>query len=115
MLKLVFYVPEDQKEHVKEACFLAGAGKIGAYERCAWECRGQGQFYPNATSNPSVGERHMLTTLSEVQVTMVLSEDCCEATLTALLNSHPYETPAYHVIPFYTQDTLHELIPNKKS
>ena len=37
MYKLVFFVPEEHKEAVKQAVFATGAGMIGDYDQCCWE------------------------------------------------------------------------------
>ena len=41
-------------------------------------------------------EAPALETLSEYRVEMVCDDDLIDATLSALLASHPYEEPAYH-------------------
>jgi len=46
MYKLIVFVPEAAKESLKSALFQAGAGSLGAYSHCAWECLGTGQFLP---------------------------------------------------------------------
>jgi len=43
MYKIVFYVPESHLEAVKQVMFGAGAGKIGNYDQCAWQVKGNGQ------------------------------------------------------------------------
>ena len=47
MYKLIVFIPENAKERVKDALFEAGAGRLGAYSRCSWECLGVGQFCRN--------------------------------------------------------------------
>lgn len=36
MLKLIYYVPDENLEDTKNAIFAAGAGGIGEYTNCAW-------------------------------------------------------------------------------
>ena len=55
MYILCFYVPEVALETVKEAVFTAGAGRIGHYEHCCWQVKGQGQFRPLPGSKPTIG------------------------------------------------------------
>ena len=55
MYKLVFYVPVDHLEPVKQAVFATGAGKIGEYDSCCWQVLGVGQFRPLAGSTPYLG------------------------------------------------------------
>jgi hypothetical protein len=42
MRKLVVFVPPDALDAVRDALFAAGAGRIGAYERCSWYTDGKG-------------------------------------------------------------------------
>ncbi|WP_024850802.1 NGG1p interacting factor 3 protein, NIF3 [Hydrogenovibrio kuenenii] len=95
MLKLVFYVPESHLEHVKTALFSVGAGKIGHYDSCCWQVQGQGQFRPLEGSQPFLGKQDEVETVSEYKVEMVLKESLVKVVQTALLEAHPYETPAY--------------------
>lgn len=95
MLKLVFYVPESHLEHVKTALFSVGAGKIGHYDSCCWQVQGQGQFRPLEGSQPFLGNQGVVETICEYKVEMVLEENLMKVALTALLEAHPYETPAY--------------------
>lgn len=98
LLKIEFYVPEQQLQQVKQAMFDAGAGRVGDYDCCAWQTLGQGQYRPGADSKPFKGERGKLETLSEYKVEMVCAPEFIEAAITALKASHPYEEVAYSVI-----------------
>lgn len=97
MLKLCFFVPETALTAVKEAVFAAGAGRIGVYDRCAWQTLGTGQFRPLSGSEPYLGKHGELTTVPEYKVEMVMADDCRDAVLAALREAHPYEEPAYEV------------------
>ena len=44
LCKIEFYVPETHLEAVKNAMFETGAGKVGAYDSCAWQTLGDGHF-----------------------------------------------------------------------
>ena len=98
MYKTSFYVPEDNIEQVKSALFDAGAGRVGQYSSCAWQVKGEGQFMPLNGSNAFIGEMNRLEKVIEYKVEMVCSEEHIHAAIVALKKSHPYETPAYHVI-----------------
>ena len=98
MFHLAFYVPENEAEKVKEALFLAGAGKIGNYRRCSFEYKGIGQFEPLEGSQPFIGKTNKLEKVSEVKVEMVCEKQFLTAAIAALKAAHPYETPAYYVI-----------------
>lgn len=98
MYKINFYVPEDHLEQVKMALFAAGAGKVGEYDCCAWQVKGEGQFKPLTESHPFVGTPYQLETIVEYKVEMVCTEDCIHAAIAAMKKAHPYEMPAYQVI-----------------
>ena len=98
LLKIEFYVPEEQLQQVKQAMFDAGAGKVGDYDSCAWQVLGEGQFKPCEGSKPFKGKRGSLETLSEYKVEMVCAEEFIAQVVSAMKDSHPYEEVAYSVI-----------------
>lgn len=95
MYQLVFYVPKDHCEAVKEAVFAAGAGRFEGYDRCAWQTEGTGQFRPLEGSAPYVGSLGELERVPEYKVEMVCEEGVLESVLEALKAAHPYEEPAF--------------------
>lgn len=99
MYLLCFYVPESHLEVVKEAVFATGAGRIGDYDSCCWQTRGQGQFRPLAGSNPFLGRQGVVEQVEEWKVELVCADELLEAAVSALLDAHPYEEPAWHAIP----------------
>jgi len=104
MYKIEFYVPYTHLEKVKDALFNARAGKIGHYDHCCWQTEGSGQFRPGAASNPFLGEKGKLETLIEWKVELVCSDDNIDNALSALLESHPYEEPAYNIVKIYDKN-----------
>lgn len=96
--KLGFYVPEAQLEQVKQACFDAGAGRIGHYDQCCWQTLGQGQFRPLAGSQPALGLTGTLHTVPEYRVEMVCDDALADAVVAAMLAAHPYEEPAWDLV-----------------
>jgi hypothetical protein len=104
MYKLVFYVPEDHKEAVKNALFEQGAGRYEGYDHCSWEVLGTGQFKPLSGSQPFVGQQEQLETVDEFRVEMICSQHVIKAVLEALIKHHPYEVPAYDVQLIQTLD-----------
>lgn len=99
MYKLCFYVPVEYCEKVKAALFVAGAGKTNNYDYCAWQTLGTGQFRPLSGSKPFVGQEQQLKLVEEFKVELVCVEQYLKAVIDALKASHPYEEPAYQVIP----------------
>ncbi len=98
MYKIEFYVPETHLEIVKEALFNNGAGKIGLYDSCCWQIQGQGQFRPGPDSHPHTGSRDKLEKLAEWKVEMVCCDENIQKVYSALMETHPYEEPAYNIV-----------------
>lgn len=95
MYKLNFYVPESHLGIVKEALFKAGAGRIGNYDHCCWQTKGVGQFRALDGSKPYIGQEGEVEQVEEFKVELVCSDERLEKVLAALVDSHPYEEPAY--------------------
>ena len=95
--KLCFFVPDSHVEVVKGAVFAAGGGRIGAYDHCAWQVLGLGQFRPLDGSQPFIGEAGRVEQVEEWKVELVVADELMVAVVAALKLSHPYETPAYEV------------------
>ncbi|MEJ5865247.1 YqfO family protein [Pseudomonas farsensis] len=99
MYKLAFFVPDSHVEVVKAAVFAAGGGRIGAYEHCAWQVLGHGQFRPMHGSQPYLGQAGEVERVEEWKVELVVADELIVQVVAALKQSHPYETPAYEVWP----------------
>ncbi|MEX6676546.1 YqfO family protein [Pseudomonas sp. W2Oct36] len=97
MYKLAFFVPQSHVEQVKNALFAAGAGRIGAYDRCSWQVLGHGQFRPLDGSQPFIGQAGEVEQVQEWKVELVVSDELIRQAVAALKDSHPYEVPAYDV------------------
>ncbi|WP_396621384.1 NGG1p interacting factor NIF3 [Marinobacter sp. W-8] len=97
MYKFCYFVPESHLEQTKQALFDVGAGKIGEYDSCAWQCEGQGQFRPLAGSDPFLGQQGQLETVREYKVELVCDDRLIKDALAALKRAHPYEEPAYEI------------------
>ena len=97
MYKLCFFVPPSHVDEVKDAVFAAGGGRIGAYDRCAWQVLGLGQFRPLDGSQPFIGEAGQVEQVEEWKVELVVADGLIRGVVEALKQSHPYETPAYEV------------------
>ncbi len=99
---LVFYVPQTHLQQVKDAVFASGAGTLGNYSHCSWEIKGEGQFLPMNGADPVIGSVGNLEKVEEYRVEMVVQDELVSSVVQALKESHPYETPAYHLIPVVT-------------
>jgi hypothetical protein len=103
MYKLCFYVPDSHLEAVKTAVFAAGAARIGDYDSCCWQVLGQGQFRPLDGSKPFLGQQGEVEVVAEYRVEMVCEKAFVQAAVAALIEAHPYETPAWDVVALVTE------------
>lgn len=102
MFVIVTYIPSDYVLTVVEKMANAGAGEIGNYRACSFQQAGLGSFEPKAGAQPFIGEVGLLETVEEVRVEMVCAADKVKSVLATLIEHHPYETPAYHVLSALT-------------
>lgn len=97
--KLEIYVPATHAEALKTALAAAGAGKLGNYDSCFWECAGTGQFRPLPGSNPFLGTAGAVEKVAEHKLETLVEAAKLQAVLAALKLAHPYETPAFQYWP----------------
>jgi len=96
--QLYTYCPAANAPAIREALFLAGAGKIGEYDSCSFQSPGTGTFKPLATSKPYIGKKGALHEEAEVKIEVVFPIHAERAVLQALRASHPYEEIAYGIL-----------------
>ena len=106
MYRINVYIPSTHLDVVKLAMFAAGAGRIGLYDQCCWQVKGQGQFRPLEGNQAFVGETNQLEKVSEYKVEMVCEADAIRAVLDQMKASHPYEEPAYDVYRLIDETSL---------
>ena len=97
MLKLVWFVPEEALDATRDAVFGAGAGRIGAYERCSWYTAGTGTFLAREGAHPAVGEVGQEQRVGELRVETVVPDEREAAVARALVDAHPYEEVAFEL------------------
>lgn len=95
---LVVYVPPEATQDVLTALFRAGAGQVGDYQECAYVVTGQGQFRPIGAARPALGRVGQLTYVQEDRVELVLPRRLRTEVVAALVEAHPYQTPAFHLL-----------------
>jgi hypothetical protein len=95
MHKIIFYVPESHLDKVKEAAFAAGAGRLGGYERCCWQSKGQAEYLPKKGSHPYEGDQGKLSITEEYKVETLCDDHLVEKVIEAIKATHPYEEPGY--------------------
>ncbi|AGA30403.1 Nif3-like dinuclear metal center hexameric protein [Singulisphaera acidiphila] len=99
--KIVVFTPRESCEAVLSAAFAAGAGKVGAYEECAFTSVGQGRFFGTEGSNPVIGQRGQRETVRERRVEFVCPSSHLAVVLGAIRSAHPYEEPGMDVYPLH--------------
>jgi dinuclear metal center YbgI/SA1388 family protein len=98
--KLVTFVPPEALDAVLDAVSTAGAGRIGAYERCSFRVRGTGTFRPLPGADPYSGEGvGQDAEEDEFRVEVELPTRSAGAVVAALLDAHPYDEVAYDLVP----------------
>ncbi|MBC7552911.1 MAG: Nif3-like dinuclear metal center hexameric protein [Taibaiella sp.] len=105
--KLFTYAPAPAADKVRDALFLAGAGRIGNYKECSFNITGQGTFRAEKTAQPVIGEAGGNRELvKEVKIEVILEKHNQASVIAALFAAHPYEEVAYELIPLpnYNQD-----------
>jgi hypothetical protein len=95
--KLVVFVPREALDRVRDALFLAGAGRIGDYERCSWYTEGTGTFRGGEGTSPSVGQAGREERVAELRLETIFPVERQDEVLAALRSAHPYEEPAFDI------------------
>jgi dinuclear metal center YbgI/SA1388 family protein len=98
LYKIVTFVPAEYSEKVAEALASAGAGSLGNYSDCSFRTEGVGTFKGNDNSNPFLGQKGILEKANEIKIEMIFPIWRERDIVLALMNSHPYEEPAYDII-----------------
>ncbi|MDQ1634166.1 MAG: hypothetical protein QOJ32_975 [Frankiaceae bacterium] len=104
LAKLVVFVPRDDRERLLDTLAAAGAGTVGDYDRCAWWAEGTGTFRPLAGAHPTIGSVGDVEQVSEARLEMVVPRARTTAVLAALRAAHPYEEPAFDLLPMLDVD-----------
>lgn len=97
--KLSVFVPKTHTEKVASAIFDAGGGEIGEYSGCSFRTEGFGTFRGSSSSNPKVGIRNRFEKVNETKLEILVDSWKMRNVLQALMNTHPYEEPAYDIYP----------------
>jgi hypothetical protein len=97
--KLVVFVPAEAVDAVRDAVFEAGAGRIGEYERCSWYAEGTGTFRALRGADRTVGAVGVEERVPELRLETVFPEERQPEVIAALRAAHPYEEPAFDILP----------------
>jgi dinuclear metal center YbgI/SA1388 family protein len=101
---IAVYIPPGNVEKVSEAIFEAGGGKIGNYSHCGNTYQVQGQFKPLSGSDPTIGSVDKLEKVDELKLEFFADSTNLDRVIKAMVEAHPYETPAYAVYEQHKKD-----------
>lgn len=107
--KLTAFVPHENAPVLLDALASAGAGRVGAYERCAYMTDGRGTFIPGRDANPTIGMVGEVALVDEVRLEMVFPRERRGAVVDALRAAHVYEEPAFDVVELSGSDSTEGL------
>lgn len=99
--QLSVFVPVDSIDKVYKAMCSAGAGKLGDYKDCGFYCIGVGRFMPLENAEPFIGTVGVPEKVKEAKLEMIVPREKRSAVISAMLEAHPYEMPAYTLVENY--------------
>lgn len=104
LVKLVVFVPADYVADVRDAMLDNGAGNVGDYDRCSYAMDGIGSFRPKPGAHPFSGICGELHEWKEIRLEMIVPLWKAGKVVEAMVSAHPYEEPAYDIIPLANAD-----------
>lgn len=91
-------VPATHADSVRLALFDAGAGAMGDYDGCSFSVQGTGTFRALDGAKPFVGQVNEDHEEPEVNITVSVPHQLRGRVESILLETHPYQTPAYEFL-----------------
>ncbi len=91
--KLFVFAPDDKDviKNIIHAASQAGAGVIGNYSHCAFIQHGQGNWFSEEGSHPTIGRVGETTRIDEVKIEMECPKELASSIQEAIRKVHPYE------------------------
>jgi len=102
LLKLVVFVPLSHQDALMDA-LLPYSGMPGTYADCSFRVSGLGTFTPLAGAHPFLGDVGKRETVEECRLEIMLRRSELQPALKALRGAHPYEEPAFDLIPLQNE------------
>lgn len=99
LCKVICFVPKDYAEKLKFVAGEAGAGHIGNYDHCSFQCEGQGSFRALDGTNPFVGKQGEIHSEPECRLEWIVPSYLADTLVAQLREAHPYEEPAIDIYP----------------
>ena len=104
IVKIEFFVPEEDSGKIRLALGEAGFGRIGRYDHCAAETRVRGYWRPLAGAQPYAGRPGVISSADEVKVEFVCRAERAGEAVGLIRSLHPYEEPLIMVIPLVNDE-----------
>ncbi|MCX7013081.1 MAG: Nif3-like dinuclear metal center hexameric protein [Candidatus Sumerlaeota bacterium] len=98
-VKLVVFTPAGYERRIIDAIDAGGGGVIGNYSHCSFRAPGTGTFWPRKGAIPFLGEKGRFEEVEETRLEAVVPKRNLSAVLRSMLKAHPYEEPAYDILP----------------
>ncbi|HZV81342.1 MAG TPA: Nif3-like dinuclear metal center hexameric protein, partial [Geobacteraceae bacterium] len=102
LLKLVVFVPLTHQDELMNA-LLPYSGMPGNYADCSFRVSGFGTFKPLDGAQPFLGSVGKRETVEECRLEIMLRRSELQSALKALRGAHPYEEPAFDLIPLHNE------------
>lgn len=106
LIKIVTFVPEEQVEEVRKVLAAEGVGSgitdgkhSANYSDCFYQTKGEGMFKALDGADPTIGNIGELTRVAEIRLESIVEDKSLGRVVKALHKAHPYEEPAYDLIP----------------
>lgn len=102
LLKLTVFVPLSHHGALLDA-LLPFSWLSGNYADCSFTTSGQGTFKPLAGASPYIGRVGERESVQESRFELLISKADLQPALKSLRKAHPYEEPAFDIIPLLNE------------
>jgi dinuclear metal center YbgI/SA1388 family protein len=98
LVKLVIFVPLSHEQALLDA-ILPFSGLPGNYGDCSFRSSGVGTFRPLEGAAPFIGTVGNREMVAESKIEVILNNSDLQPALKAMRTVHPYEEPAFDIVP----------------
>lgn len=102
LVKLVVFVPVSHRQSLLEV-LLRFSSLPGNYTECSFSTTGTGTFRPQPGARPFIGTAGVRESVAEDRVELLVKKPLLPAALKALRAAHPYEEPAFDLVPLLNE------------
>lgn len=102
LVKLVVFVPVSHRQQLLDA-LLRFSSLGGNYTECSFSSTGTGTFRPQPGAKPFIGTTGVRESVAEDRLELLLKKASLPAALKAMKTAHPYEEPAFDLIPLLNE------------